>query len=445
MNLKNLLKIFSERGCQKVYVKKLSPNDNSKNQIYFGESFDVLNIFPSSNVTTDEEGKRKRESFKSKLDFYWINEEGGLFIAPYAQLILYPDYPEVRFSGFLKGCRNAPSNFFTARIENRILFLGVSEQNKIYGFVTLFESEVGQEFLNLKKLDSHGVFAVITIARGQILRDSKGILLNELNRIHNLGWITSKRLNADRALIPCNHTNCGGYTLEAELNIPSNAIAGPDFLGWEIKQFNVTDFNKFGSKSITLMDHSPTGGYFHQNGAEAFVRKYGYPDRKGRPSRMNFGGTHKHEVSHKLTSLKMIIEGFDYERKKIVNTNGYVALIDDNKVPAAIWSFSSIIEHWKAKHPQACYVPSKSKKGQANQIQQYCYGNKIILGNYTDVSLLLNEIHLGNVFYDPGIKLEMAIEGERKQSVKVRSLFRTKPINLFSLYYQHEVVDTSSM
>ena len=46
MNLSNLKLIFAEKGCQKVYVKNLSPNDNSKNQVYLGGSFEILNIFP---------------------------------------------------------------------------------------------------------------------------------------------------------------------------------------------------------------------------------------------------------------------------------------------------------------------------------------------------------------------------------------------------------------
>ena len=44
MNLKTLFKIFSDKTCRKVYVKKLSPNDNSKNQVYLGGSFEILNI-----------------------------------------------------------------------------------------------------------------------------------------------------------------------------------------------------------------------------------------------------------------------------------------------------------------------------------------------------------------------------------------------------------------
>ena len=446
MDIKRLLKILSDKNCNKVYVKKLSANDNSKNQIYLAGNFDVLNILPSGVILPDKDGERKKETFKSKLDFYWINNEGLTSIAPNAQLILYPDYPEVRFSGFLKGSKNAPSELLRSRIDNRILFLGVGNDKKIYGYVVGPDTELAKEFLTLKNLDIHGVFSIITVIDGHIIKDSKSILLAELKRIHSLAWICSKRLNSHRQLVPCINSNCGGYTLEAELNIPSNSVSGPDFLGWEIKQFRVPTFDRFGSASITLMDHSPTDGYFSEKGAEAFIRKYGYSDKKGRASRMNFGGTHKYEIIHKLTSLKLIIKGFDPTSKTMTDRDGYVALIDDKRNLAASWSFRSIIEHWKAKHPQACYVPSKMRKGNFDKCnQQYCYGNKIILGSYTDVTLFLYELYLKNIVYDPGIKLEMAIDGERGQSVKVRSLFRTKPTNLSSLYYENEVVDINKV
>lgn len=161
---------------------------------------------------------------------------------------------------------------------------------------------------------------------------------------------------------------------------------------------------------------------------------------------MNFGGTHKYGIVHPLTSLKLVIDGFDEINKKIDNPNGYVALVDQNDELAASWSFTSLIEHWMAKHPKACYVPSKLNKLylEKNKKRQYSYGNKIILGNYTDVSKLLYQLYLGKTYYDPGIKLELAIEGERNKSTKVRSLFRTKSMNIPELYEISEVVDLNN-
>ena len=95
MNLQNLKKLFIDNGCQKLYVKKLSPNDNSKNQVYLGGSFEILNIFPLSEIKTEEAGDWNRERFKASINFSWISDDGNIFPAPNSQLILYPKYPEV--------------------------------------------------------------------------------------------------------------------------------------------------------------------------------------------------------------------------------------------------------------------------------------------------------------------------------------------------------------
>lgn len=444
MNLKTLLKIFSDKSCRKIYIKRLAANDNSKNQVYLGGNFEVLNILPIKEITSHDPGDWKRTRFKTQLDFSWVNEEGELNIAPEAQLILYPKYPEVRFSGFLKRSKNAPSDLMANRIENRLLFLGITDNQKIIGFVAAPDSEISKEVDTLPQLNDVGVFKEITISKDEIQLNTREQLIKELTRIHQLGWIDSKRLKSEGVLLPCNNTNCGGYTLEAELGIYSNGIAEPDYLGWEIKQFAVSNFKTFSAKPISLMDHSPSHGFFAENGAEAFIRKYGYPDKKGRESRFNFGGTHKYNALHKLTGLKLIVDGFDIDSNKIVDSDGFIGLIDSNEDIAASWSFKSLIKHWNKKHSKACYVPSlKRSNEKANPFsnQQYAYGNKIILGNTTDITLFLKQLYLGKVYYDPAIKLELAIEGERGQKTKTRSLFRINSSNLSSLYKDNEVVD----
>jgi len=102
MNIDALIKFLAGQNCTKIYFKKLSPNDNSKNQVYLGGNFEVLNILPFSEITSDNDGDWKRTRFKTKLNFFWITEDFEITPAPEAQLILYPKYPEVRFSGFLK-------------------------------------------------------------------------------------------------------------------------------------------------------------------------------------------------------------------------------------------------------------------------------------------------------------------------------------------------------
>ena len=432
MNLSSLKNIFLNNECSLLYVKKLSPNDNSKNQVYLGSSFDILNIFPISDIKSEEAGRWEKERFKAKIKFSWINEEGLLSEAPNTQFILYPKYPEVRFSGFLKGSANAPSELMAKRLAGRVLFLSISSNREILGYVASPQEEVAGEFLEQKELEEHGVFSVIKLS---IIENSRTTLLNELLRIHELKWITSKKLSSDGEILPCNYSNCGGYTLEAELGVTPNSHSEPDFMGWEIKQFNVKDFSKLNSSIITLMTPEPTDGIYKTHGVEYFIRNYGYPDKKGRIDRMNFGGIHKSNKVHPTTKLEMRLIGYDMVSGKIRNVNGKIALIDQHENEAASWSFSSLLKHWNRKHDKACYVPSRLENFTK---RNYYYGNKVILGTGTDFQLFLREMALGNIYYDPGIKLENA---SKNPKVKKRSQFRIKTRHIYELYKKYEIIN----
>jgi hypothetical protein len=433
MNLDNLKKVFIANGCDKVYIKTLSPNDNSKNQVYLSGSYDILNIFPLSEIKADSSGDWKKERFKATINFAWITEEGGVTDAPGSQFILYPKYPEVRFSGFLLGSKKAPSELMTQRLGGRILFLSVAKNGQTLGFVTSPGSEIANEVNGIKGLTELGVFKVLQL-EPQI--NYRALLLNELYRIHSLGWIKSKRLHKSGNILPCISSNCGGYTLEAELGISANGYSEPDYLGYEIKQFKVRSFEKMASEAITLMTPEPNGGHYVNTGVDSFIRTYGYVDKLGREDRLNFGGIHKVGLSHPNTGLTLELIGFDVESSKIRNASGAIALIDSDGNEASSWSFTSLIKHWNRKHNQACYVPSKIEKV---PIQQYSYGNKVLLGNGTDFQLFLKQMALGNIYYDPGIKMEHV--SATKPTIKRRSQFRINSGNLINLYKQSEVVD----
>ena len=432
MNLQKLKNLFIENGCERIYVKNLSPNDNSKNQVYLAGSFEILNILPISNIETCDAGDWKKERFKASLDFSWISDEGKIFPAPNSQLILYPKYPEVRFSGFLNRCENAPSQLMTQRLANRILFLSVTKNRKVLGFVGAPDSKIANEFLQNKEFGEFGVFKVIELP---LVENNRGKLIHELKRIHDLDWIASKKLNNEGKILPCASPHCGGYTLEAELGIKPNSKAEPDFLGWEIKQFGVKKFENINNQVITLMTPEPTDGYYVEYGSEAFIRKYGYGDLAGRPDRLNFGGIFKVGFRHQRTGLRMELKGFDYDSGKIRSTNGMIALFDDNENIAASWSFSSMLLHWNRKHNQACYVPSLMLKVPN---QQYKFGDKIILGIGTDFQFFLKAMAAGDLYYDPGIKLE---NESSKPKVKTRSQFRVKAKNIVNLYKAFEIIN----
>lgn len=432
MNLTNLKSLFADNGCTKIYVKKLAPNDNSKNQVYFGGSFEILNILPISEIKTEAAGDWNKERFKATINFSWFDNDGLIFPAPNSQLILYPKYPEVRFSGFLKGCEKAPSKLMAQRLPDRLLFFSVAKQGGVLGYVADPNSEIAVEFSKLSLSIEHGVFKVIEL---QEIANNKERLLTELLRIYNLGWINSKRLDSLGNILPCDAPNCGGYTLEAELGITPNGYSEPDFLGWEVKQFGVNKLDKVDSAIITLMTPEPTHGLYASSGAADFIKKYGYADKSGRPDRMNFGGVHKTGERHHLTDLQLELVGFDSNTGKIRSTDGRIALIDKDDNEAASWSFSSMLLHWNRKHNQACYVPSLSE----TEIERkYRYGNKIILGTGTDFQLFLAQMALGNIYYDPGIKMENI---STKPKIKKRSQFRIKSKHLPNLYKNNEIID----
>lgn len=432
MNLNNLKNLLIANGCKSIYVKKLAPNDNSKNQVYLGGSFDILNVLPISSIETVGAGDWKRERFKASINFSWIKDDGNIVLAPHSQLILYPKYPEVRFSGFLKGSLYAPSELMTQRLAGRVLFISVSNTGQILGYVAHPDSTISKEFDREKDLGTNGVFSIINLPQSKSNREK---LLQELARIHKLDWIVSKRLDSKGNILPCKSPNCGGYTLEAELGVTPNGYSEPDFMGWEIKQFGVANFERVNSAVITLMTPEPTGGIYKTHGADYFVRTYGYPDKMGRPDRLNFGGIHKAGIIHPTTQLEMRLIGFDLESGKIRNTNGKIALLDKKENETASWSFSSMLLHWNRKHDKACYVPSQSI---SSGDRKYKYGNNVILGTGTDFQLFLYQMALGNIYYDPGIKLENISTNSK---IKKRSQFRIKSKFLPNLYKINEIIN----
>ena len=435
MTLAMLRMLMQEKGCRNLYLKKLSKNDNSKNQIYLGPDFTSLNILPNKGISPDQ---KKTNRFKAPLDFYWIDREGTLLNAPGCQLILYPQYPEVRMSGFLKGSIDAPSDLMRPRLANRIMFFGICSDGKIICHVTHPESLLSREIESLNELPAKGVFLELGIEPEKRPEDNEEKLLAELRRIHQLGWIRSKRLSASGAVLPCKARNCGGLTLEAELKIIPNSYSIPDFLGWEVKQYHVRDLHRFNLGKVTLMTPEPAGGYYKAKGIEAFIRRFGYKDLRGREDRLNFGGVHKAWELHPRTKLKLELTGYDREEGKITDAGGGITLVTTDGDKAATWYYADLMNHWQRKHSLAVYIPCISQK---EPELEYQYGNLVRLGRGTDFLLFLKALSCGLVYYDPGIKLE---DASTKPKPKYRSQFRVKSADISTLYHEMEVVDLNS-
>jgi hypothetical protein len=418
-------------GVARLFAKRLSPNDNAKNQVYLGKSFEVLQLLPIGQI--EPRPSTKTPILGATLRFSWLMHDGRHAMAPHSKLILYPQYPEVRLSGFLRACDSAPSELMNTRLHGRILFLGVKAGSEIVAFAVGAESECAREFEARYPEPKAGVFVELPVAANAVAIGNPTRLLYKLRRIHEADWIDSKQLAADGTIRSCTAPQCGGYTLEAELGISKNGNAEPDFDGWEVKQHAVSNLEAPpDSKPITLLTPEPSGGYYATHGVIAFIKRFGYPDQNGREGRFNFGGIYRVGFAAPLTGLRLALRGFDEEGGKISNADGAIEIVDREGAVAASWSFAKMLEHWSRKHALAAYVPAMKRD---EPRRQYRFGRYVRLARHTNGLMLLRAIATGSVYYDPGIKLES--DGTTKR----RSQFRVKSRELGRLYGDFDSVD----
>jgi len=450
LSLDAITRIMQGLGAANVYVKKLAPNDNSKNQPYFGSHLIDLPFIPTGEVvaSTSESNKtsdpKRKIKYQASLKLSWVDAEGKTYAAPHAKLIYYPQYPEVRLSGFLLGSKVIASKWMApekqGRSQGRWLILGVTKDERIYAYLVTPECNLSRELASADYIEISKILWQLDVLHTAPKVSTRDALLQKLLEIHHKGWIPSQKLSSAMVLESYKAPNGGGYTLEAMLGISPNGIAEPDYLGWEVKQFGVKKFPKTGSKPTTLMTPEPNGGYYATAGAIEFVKTYGYADKSGKVDRMNFGGKHLVGLRQSLTSLTMHLIGFDAGTSSITDASGTIALLDKSGNITASWSFAKLMDHWKRKHARAVYIPCirRTQSG----IHEYQYGKDVELGTGTNFEMVLSAMNLGTVYYDPGIKLEDATSGKPK--LKRRSQFRVNHKHLDTLYKTFEFVDIAS-
>lgn len=419
-SLDEILDALVALGANQIFAKLLAGNDNSKNQPYLAKGdLSVLNMFPTGSFVESREGKSP--TFKAPFPLHWVTLDGGLERAPGSQLIVYPKYPEVRLSGFLRGTHSGPNALMSSRLPGRIMLLASTADHRVLGVVLHPDSEAASELnARSKHFEKQGVLLVIPLIKEGTSRDR---LLSLLGRIHRGGWADPVRLTG-HGLVPCTGTNCGGCTLEALMGIAVNSTAGPDFDGWEIKGHLTRSFSRPSTGQVTLMTPAPTGGLYKQDPIE-FVRAFGYPD-KGDPNRTNFSSPHRVGVRNAKTGLTASLTGFDLGANTITEFGGRLVLSNDAGMEAAVWDFPSMMGKWTHKHAKAAFVPYMAR---TDPKKQYAYGHTIKLGEGTDFLLFLRELALGHVIYDPGIWIQGGKIG------RARSQFRVATRYVPSLYH----------
>ena len=224
------------------------------------------------------------------------------------------------------------------------------------------------------------------------------------------------------------------------MGVARNGLAEPDFEGWEVKANQVTDITRPPppGKAVTLMTPEPTGGFYRDSGVEAFIRTYGYEDMRGREDRLNFGGVHRVGVRHASTHLTLELDGYDADGGQVTNPDGALNLVDDHGQVAASWSFTGLLDIWNRKHARAVYVPGEVR---IEPKRSYRYGAAVRLGEGTSFNHLIRALAKGDVYYDPGIKLEHA--STAKPAIKRRSQFRIKSGDMDDLYDKFGSADVS--
>lgn len=435
LSLDVLKRIMLYHDAEKLFFKILGTNNNSKQQIYLGGDLSAISIIPTGDFESSEpaSGKESLKKGKKKLtgavNLAWVDSDGNLSPAPCSKLILYPQYPEVRFSGFLRSSPDAPSDLLSyekrGNEEDRILFFGIRPDGKVIGYVASPESRIARQIRHKKDWDCKGVLCEVPLA-GKVsdAASRKKILLNELSRIHRKGWIDGSKLDSSGQRRPYNAPNGGGYTLEAELGVRPNGYSEPDFMGWEIKQYSVSDFRRINTGRITLMTPEPDAGFYAENELMRFMEKYGY--LKG--DKYNFNGYHKFGERQEKTGLLLDIQGFDRWDNRITDPDGYVQLLDATGEVAAAWSFAKLLDHWKRKHAEAAYVPARNR---VEIHRQYYFGDRVKLGIGTSFERFVSRMSEQLVIYDPGSRIRNV---HKKPEPKKRNQFRIAVKDLSGLY-----------
>ena len=394
--LDKIVRMMSANGAKKIYFKPLAPNDNSKNQIYVGGNLASASIFKFNANEVIHEGEGRRQRAKVKTPFSWLQTDGTLSEAKQSKLIMYPQYPEVRFSGFLSGCKSPPE-CLSGREEGRLLIIGVCENSTI-GYVVAKGDLIIQQAMDAPSLSTPSAFKEIIFTR------EKQIPINEaLSRIiHNGPHNPCILKNIDGAKVEQHYSitnnNVAGYTMEAKLGILPNGDSKPDYQGYEVKTLLKTN--------VTLMTPEPDSGIYKEQGLKVFLKRYGYPSETGE---YRLSKRHKVGVKHPDTGLTLTIDYGDFHpTEKRFNFGGSISLVEDDGTVAASWKLERIVSHWLTKHSSTVIVRAKKVGGKIS------YFPEVIFCQGPDPVGLIEGFVKGHICWDPGLK-----ESKRRNQFRI--------------------------
>lgn len=447
---------LKSHNCETAIIKKLSKNNNDKNQVYIHKDISVFNSMfdlefserdESTSITksTSKPGERIPEAiFKS---FSWVSNDGSLHKVVGCKAILYAQYPETRLSRFQTEVREMPHSMsveYTKQpeLQNRFLFIGATKSGEAIALMVVDPSErFCKEYDELPSAVTSGVIKLTNLGRSD---DRTEKLQNELEKKVLGKTLTGCRLNKEGQKIPFTGTQVCGYTLEAALDIVPNADKDGDLFGIELKAIS--------QKKVTLFTPEPDAG-FYKTDFTGFMKKYGYLNGE---DEYRFTGIHRCNIPNEKSGLvlkilcmskdsktKTFFES-EYDPNKDINSqakNLRISLVDKEGYEAATWSFERMLNSWGVKHNETVYVPVK-KIANPNSMEveegykfSVEFDNKVLWCKRTEISRLFNAIHDGTIILDPAPKY---VEKNPKLN-KRRSQWRLNDIYRDSVKLYEEV------
>lgn len=445
--------LFQAHGVERIYVKYLAQKqDNDKNQVVLGSAGakNVLTLFPAKLTYRPPSTSEKKQNSKAgqpivemTLNFNWLHADGSRHHAPNAKIINYFQYPEARFSGFAKGCRERPDCMIRKNLhENdygqRILVVGANYMTgKTYGLaLNERDDPIVRTFPKMPQ------FPPVPLLVTHVIGSTGGVsprelLLNELRAIAGQ-WYPSVRLKEkDGIPFPFKGNQGAGFTLEALLNIPSNADKAPDKHGFEIKSFRQ-------SGKISLMTPTADMGKEAEMSFRDFMEMYGWTPVRDRSLHKVFNGTfryHKKKLcEHINRNLMLGVQGYDSDSGQFDMTTDdavFIRLDDcDEKFLLSGWSFQKMLNGWNEKHASACYVEyEKRKYSGADKAHdyEYRYTGRVFICEGTDIWLYLAGIAKDIIYYDPGHDITKAGKTNQRPQWRI-SVTRKLEKDLNELY-----------
>lgn len=415
-------------GCECAYFKVLGPNNNSKQQIYLAGDLRDINWLPHEEVTQAVGSSRKPRSggpiLHSALNLFWLTSDGPER-APHAQLIAYPQYPEVRLSGLLRDSPSAPSELLRVdqrgKEPGRVLLLAPWGERAVIAVLVGPETEVAAHVRQLGA-DSDDLIGRWVFDESRDMPTLEGFL-NDLADVVAQGWIRGEQMRPDRVVVPYNARNAGGYTLEARLGIPSNADPAADVNGvGELKQVGRATGN------LTLMDLPPVKGLYCDLAPLEFFKRFGRETQHGRRMDFTFARSRGHR--------------FEYRPS---DTEGYVSdtfVLRSGDAVVGEWPLAHVAGHWTRKHRRTLVVHSEMRRD-GNGFPLFRYSPTVDVHEGPRLGRLIAAAEAGHLRIDPGCNIKRRSDGSWGE-VKTRFGFRIAKGRLAELYERSNSVDVSS-